>query len=242
MSTIILPQIQAGTTPAIAETPPLAAGDRLPRAEFERRYLAHPEIKKAELLEGIVYMPSPVKFKRHANPHLYLGGWITLYVSATPGVEGGDNATVRMDNENDPQPDILLRIDRTHGGHSFVDADDYLAGAPELIVEVASTSANYDMHVKKRVYARNGVQEYLVFLTHDQTVHWFELVDGEYVELTAAADGVLRSGVFPGLWLQPAAFWARELATMLAVLQEGIASPAHQAFVERLAGAGTSLD
>lgn len=234
MSTALLTRSEERTIPTISHSPPLVAGDRLSRAEFERRYLAHPEIKKAELLEGIVYMPSPVKYKRHANPHLHLGGWVTLYLAATPGVEGGDNATVRMDNENDPQPDILLRIDRAQGGRSFVGPDDYLVGAPELIIEVASTSANYDMHVKKRVYARNGVQEYLVFLTHDQTVHWFALEEGEYVELAVAVDGILRSRVFPGLWLQPTAFWATDLPALLATLQQGITSPEHAAFVKKL--------
>jgi Uma2 family endonuclease len=240
MNATLMTRPRERTTPIIPQPPPLIAGDRLSRAEFERRYLAHPDIRKAELLEGIVYMPSPVKHKYHGNPHLYLGGWITNYIAATPGVDGSDNATVRMDNENDPQPDILLRIDRERGGRSFVGADDYLVGAPELIVEVASTSANYDMHVKKRVYARNGVQEYLVFLTHDQAVHWFALEEGEYLELPVGADGIIRSQVFPGLWLQIAAFWAKDLATLLAVLQQGLASPEHAAFVEKLASASSN--
>ncbi len=222
------------SVPMSAETPPLQAGDQLSRAEFERRYHAQPELKKAELLEGIVYMPSPVKYARHASPHLYLGGWITHYIAATPGIEGGDNATVRMDNENDPQPDILLRIDRAKGGRSFIGADDYLIGAPELIVEVAGSSANYDMHVKKRVFARNGVQEYLVALTHERSLHWFALDEGEYVELQPDVEAIVRSRIFPGLWLDIAAFWANDLATLLLVLQQGITSEEHAAFVEKM--------
>jgi len=217
------------------EPPPLFAGDRLSRAEFERRYHAHPDLKKAELIEGIVYMPSPVKYKRHGSPHLALGGWVTTYLAATPGVDGGDNATVRLDNQNEPQPDILLRIDRALGGHSFVvQDDDYLEGAPELVIEIAATSASYDMHDKKRVYARNGVCEYVVALTYEQKVCWFILREGEYAELLPDADGILRSEVFPGLWLQPNALWQNDLAGLLAVLQQGLAAPEHAAFVARL--------
>lgn len=219
----------------VPSMPPLMAGDRLTRAEFEQRYHAHPEIKKAELIEGVVYMPSPVKHRKHGNPHLLLGGWIAHYLAATPGVDASDNATVRMDIQNEPQPDLLLRIDRAVGGRSFITADDYLEGAPELIVEIAGTSANYDMHDKKLVYARNGVREYLVALTYEQTVHWFVLRDGEYEELAVNAEGLLCSEFYPGLWLKPAALWANDLAEILAVLQQGLATPEHAAFVARLA-------
>lgn len=215
---------------------PLFAGDRLARAEFERRYHAHPEIKKAELIEGVVYMPSPVMYQRHGAPHLHLGGWVSTYVAATPGVQGADNATVRLDNQNEPQPDLLLRLGRAMGGRSFIGPDDYVEGAPELIIEIAATSASYDMHDKKLVYARNGVREYLVALTYEQRVVWFVLHEGEYEELQAGADGILRSEVFPGLWLQPSALWAENLATLLAVVQQGLASEEHCDFVARLQG------
>jgi Uma2 family endonuclease len=220
--------------PARAETLPLFAGDRLTRAEFERRYAAHPEIKKAELIEGVVYIPSPVKHGTHGKLHLYLGGWITQYVAATPGVEGSDNATVRLDNLNEVQPDILLRIDRALGGRSIVSLDDYVEGSPELVVEVSATSASYDMHDKKRVYARNGVQEYLAVLTYERALHWFVLEEGEYQELQPDADAILRSRVFPGLWLDAAALWQQDLARVLAVLQQGLATPEHTAFAARL--------
>ena len=132
----------AVASPAMArpqETPPLAPGDHLSRAEFERRYAAHPDIKKAELIEGVVFMPSPVRFDRHAAPHLALAAWAGVYLASTPGVHAGDNATVRLDNQNEPQPDLLLRIDAAHGGRSTVAPDDYIEGAPELVVEVAAT-------------------------------------------------------------------------------------------------------
>jgi Uma2 family endonuclease len=213
---------------------PLLAGDRLSRAEFERRYQAHPEIKKAELIDGIVYMPSPVKYKRHGKPHYTLVTWTGVYAAATPGVEGGDNATLRLDNENEPQPDILVRLDRTLGGRSFVDNDDYVEGSPELVIEIAASTANYDMHAKKRAYARNGVQEYIVALMYERVFYWFAPVNGEYVALQPDTEGIIRSQVFPGLWLQPAAFWNNDLAAMLSVLEQGLAAPAHKAFMQKL--------
>lgn len=215
------------------EAPPLMAGDRLSRAEFERRYRNQPEVKKAELIEGVVYMPSPVTYARHANPHHSLVTWTGNYLAATSGVQGGDNATVRLDNHNEVQPDILLRLDPGAGGRSRIGDDDFVEGAPELIVEIAATSANYDMHDKKRVYARNGVAEYLVVLTYEQQVHWFVLRDGEYAPLPPGDDGVLRSEVFPGLWLRAATIWEQDLAGLLATLQQGLNSDAHAAFVER---------
>jgi Uma2 family endonuclease len=217
-----------------AETPPLMAGDRLARAEFERRYRTQPDVKKAELIEGVVYMPSPVTYGRHANPHHSLVTWTGNYLAATPGVQGGDNATVRLDNHNEVQPDILLRLDPVAGGRSRIGEDDFVEGAPELIVEIAATSANYDMHDKKRVYARNGVVEYLVVLTYEQQVHWFALREGEYATLQPSNDGVLRSEIFPGLWLNPNALWSQEMAGLLATLQQGLHSEAHATFAAQL--------
>lgn len=220
---------------AVMEPIPLFAGDRLTRAEFERRYEAHPEIKKAELIEGIVYMASPVKYRRHSAPHLFLNTWIGTYLAYTPGLDAGDNATVRMDEENEPQPDVLMRLERSAGGNSWIAADDYLEGAPELIIEVAASSASYDMHAKKPVYARNGVQEYLLVLTYEKRVYWYTLTAGGYEEIKADAAGVLRSKVFPGLWLQPATLWQQNPAALLSVLHEGLASTEHAVFVEQLA-------
>ena len=217
-----------------SRTPPLNAGDRLSRAEFERRYQAHPEITKAELIEGVVHMPSPVHFTLHSQPHVDIITWLGLYRAATPGVIGGDNATVRLDYENVVQPDALLRLEPALGGRSRVTEDDYLAGPPELVVEIAASSASYDLHDKRRVYARNGVQEYLVAQAYEQRVDWFVLREGVYEALQPDAEGVLRSEVFPGLWLPADALWAGDLATMLAVLQQGLASPEHAVYVANL--------
>jgi Uma2 family endonuclease len=214
--------------------PPLNAGDRLSRAEFERRYQAHPEIKKAELIEGVVHTESAVRFEQHGRPHSNIITWLGVYCAATPGTSVGDNATVRLDFENEVQPDALLRLEPEHGGRSHVTEDDYLEGPPELIVEIAASSAAYDLHSKRRVYARSGVQEYLAVQMYEQRVDGFILREGVYKTLTPDTDGVLRSEVFPGLRLQPAALRSGDLATMLAVLQEGLASPEHAAFLTRL--------
>jgi Uma2 family endonuclease len=214
--------------------PPLFHGDHLTRAEFEQRYTAQPHLKKAELIEGVVYLPGPVHFKKHSQPHGRIVGWLGYYVAATPGTDFGDNATVRLDPENVVQPDAFLRIHETAGGQSRADQDDYLAGAPELIVEVAASSAAYDLHEKLRVYRRNRVQEYLVLLAHEQETRWYQLVEGEYVLLSPDEDGIICSQIFPGLHFHPDLFWADDLSGLLAVLQEGLSSPEHQAFVEQL--------
>lgn len=218
----------------MVEIPPLEAGDHLTRCEFERRYEARPEIKKAELIEGVVYMPSPVRIKGHGRPHGRIMTWLGTYVVATPGVDLADNTTIRLDLDNEPQPDALLRLEPEVGGRSQISEDDYLEGAPELVVEVAASSASYDLHEKLRAYRRNGVQEYVVWRVYDKQIDWFHLLDGEYVRLTPDADGMIHSRVFPGLRLAVAALLTGDLAAVLAEVQKGIGSPEHSAFVERL--------
>jgi Uma2 family endonuclease len=225
---------QTPQPPSTHETPPLNSGDRLSRAEFERRYQAHPEIGKAELVEGVVYVSSPTQYEKHADPHFNIISWLGVYRAATPGVEGGDNATLRLDLENEPQPDAVLRLSPEAGGRSSVAEDDYLEGVPELIVEISGSSASYDLHDKRRAYARNGVPEYLVIQTYERRVDWFVLREGTYESLEGDENGVLRSEQFPGLWLQPAALWKSDLAQLLALLQEGLASQEHAAFLKQL--------
>jgi len=133
---------------AMVKPPPLESGDRLTRHEFERRYHAMPHVKKAELIEGVVYIPSPVHFEDHAEPHSWAVTWLGVYCAATPGVKLGDNATVRLDLDNEVQPDALLRLEPAAGGRSRISYDDYVKDAPELIVEIAANSASYDLHDK----------------------------------------------------------------------------------------------
>jgi Uma2 family endonuclease len=214
--------------------PPLESGDRLTRAEFERRYAAMPHVKKAELVEGVVYMPSAVRAKQHAEPHSHIVTWLGVYAAATPGVMLADNATVRLDLDNEVQPDALLRLPEELGGRSRLSDDDYVEGAPELIAEIAASSASYDLHDKLKVYRRSGVQEYVVWQVYENKLSWFHLHEGEYIPLMPDAEGVIHSLVFPGLRLAPRAMVAGDLAGVLATLQGGIASPAHEAFVKRL--------
>jgi Uma2 family endonuclease len=214
--------------------PPLENGDRLSRIEFERRYDAMPHLKKAELIEGIVYMPSPVRHRQHGQPHSYLMGWLVVYMAGTPGVQVGDNSTARLDLDNEPQPDGSLLIDPERGGQTRISEDGYIEGPPELVLEVASSSASYDLHVKRNVYRRNGVQEYVVWRVLDEAIDWFVLRDGQYERLAPGDDGILRSHVFPGLWLDPTALLRHDLATVLATVQQGASSPEHAAFVATL--------
>lgn len=227
----MMTRLSAIITP-ISTLPPLENGDKLTRPEFERRYHAMPEVKKAELIEGTVYMASPLRFRSHGKPHAYVMTWLGFYESATPGVELGDNATVRLDADNEPQPDALLRID--NGGQSSIGEDDYVEGAPELIVEVAASSVSLDLHDKLKVYRRNQVQEYLVWRVYDGEFDWFKLHQGEYIQLQPNADGVICSQMFLGLWLEKSALLAGNLAKVLEVLQQGLASAEHQGFVENL--------
>ncbi|NEO76045.1 MAG: Uma2 family endonuclease [Moorea sp. SIO4G3] len=211
--------------------PILENGDRLTRVEFERRYQAMPDTKKAELIEGVVYVASPVRITKHANPHGKIITWLGVYEAATPGVMLGDNPTVRLDFDNEPQPDAIMRIDQQKGGQSRISDDDYVEGAPELIVEIAASSASYDLHDKLRAYRRNGVKEYLVWLVQEQQFRWYELDAGEYVQQQPDQLGVVSSNVFPGLQLAVGALLAGEMQRVLSVLQEGIESEAHQHFV-----------
>ncbi len=215
--------------------PPLESGDRLTRHEFERRYSAMPHVKKAELIEGIVYMASPLRFNSHGKPHGDLIIWLGTYKVYTPGVELGDNATVRLDLDNEPQPDVVLLINEQLGGQSRISGDDYIEDAPELVAEVAASSAANDLYDKKKVYRRNGVQEYIVWQILENKLDWFSLQNGQYVSLASEADGVIRSIVFPGLWLDVTALLASDMPKVLDVLQQGLNSKEHVDFVQQLA-------
>ena len=221
-------------TPRARVLPPLETGDHLTRREFERRYHAMPNVKKAELIEGVVYMPSPVRFTAHSEPHYLIIGWLFFYHASTPGLRAGDNATVRLDPDNEPQPDVLLRLEKNKGGRSEISADDYIEGAPELVIEIAGSSASYDLHEKLIVYRRNGVQEYIVWQVHEQQIDWFVLEDEQYSKLPPVEAGVIRSRMFSGLWLAVPAMLNGDIPTFLAVLQQGLATPEHEAFVENL--------
>ena len=216
---------------------PLKHGERLTREEFERRYEAMPYLKKAELIEGVVYMPSPVRIDFHGRPHAQIMAWLGAYWIATPGVDLADNSTVYLDSNNEHQPDALLRIEPAQGGRSRIIEEGYVEGAPELIVEIAGTSADYDLQEKLEVYRRCGVQEYIVWQTQEGRLDWFQLVDEEYVVFAPNAEGIIESQIFPGLRLAVAALLAGDRAKVSSELQAGLRTTIHAVFVEQLAKA-----
>jgi Uma2 family endonuclease len=213
--------------------PLLQAGDRLTIDEFLRRYSAMPRVHKAELIEGVVYMPSPVSAEDHGEPHFRFNGFLFLYEARTPGVVGGDSSTLRLDLDNAPQPDGYLRILPECGGLSRVE-DGYVEGAPELIAEIAASTASYDLHDKLHAYRRNGVREYIVWRVWDKALDWFILREGRFDRLSPGDDGIFRSETFPGLCLDAAAIILGDLPRVLDVLQTGLGSPPHQEFAQRL--------
>ncbi|MGD2181576.1 Uma2 family endonuclease [Lusitaniella coriacea] len=224
--------------PKCFQIPPLENGDRLTRYEFERRYNAMPHLKKAELIEGIVHMAAALRFRSHGQPHANIAIWLGLYQTATLEVALAIEPTVRLDSDNAPQPDAVLLIEEKAGGQTRVSEDDYIEGAPELVVEIAASSAAIDLHAKKQAYRRNGVKEYIVWQVLDEKLSWFYLDKGEYLDLPADEDGVLRSRVFPGLWLAANELLAGNMQQVLAVLQRGLSSTEREVFVQDLRSAG----
>lgn len=221
-------------TSTIVNVPPLENGDRLTSHEFERRYQVMTQVKKAELIEGVVYVASPVRATKHGRPHAKIMTWLGTYIAASPGVDLQDNPTVRLDADNQPQPDALLRIEPEVGGNSRISEDDYIEGSPELIAEIAASSASYDLNDKLNAYRRNGVKEYIVWQMYENRLDWFILKEGRYISLEADKSGIVRSEVFPGLWLAVDALREDNLAEVLTVLQQGLETDEHQKFVETL--------
>src|SRR5262245_60209186 len=214
--------------------PVLCAGERLTRDEFERRYSAMPDLKKAELIEGVAYMGSPVSLLRHGQPHVLLAQWLGIYQDSTPVLVAADNSSVRLDQDNEPQPVLLLCTPAAAGGTSRSTANGYLEGRPELAIEIAASSVSYDLHQKLEAYRRNGVQEYLVHRVDDGEIDWFVLERGAYVRQQAHSEGLLRSRVFPGLWLDVPALLRSDLRALRAAIERGTADPAHGPFVAQL--------
>jgi Uma2 family endonuclease len=209
----------------------LHSGDRLSRPEFHRRYQHYPSDVKFELIEGTVFMAAAQRMP-HGNYWLQLSAVLADYVLATPGVEGSTNSSLLLDDENEPQPDLLLRIEESFGGQTTLDAEQYLHGAPELVIEVAHSTAAIDLHAKRIVYQRHGVREYIVVCVSERQVRWFDLT--KRTELALDAMGVLKSRQFPGLWLATRELIAGETKAYRAVARRGLKSPEHKAFVEEL--------
>lgn len=214
--------------------PPLENGDHLTRHEFERRYEAMPDVKKAELIEGVVFMPSPVPAAQHGNPHADLITWMGVYRMGTPGVRVSADASIRLDLDNEPQPDALLYVEPELGGLARIDDEGYLVGGPELVAEVAASTVSVARNTKLRVYRRNNIREYIIWRVNDRAIDWFILRDGQYEPLAPTAEGVLCSVQLPGLWLDAEALLRSDLARVFQILQQGLASAEHAAFVAQL--------
>jgi hypothetical protein len=214
--------------------PPLEPGDHLTRDEFERRCKAMPNLKMAELLEGVVYMPAATRASYHSRPHQMIAGLLSVYDANTPGTISFDSASVRLDLDNMPQPDQALLLLPECGGQSKLSSDDYIENAPELVWEISASTASYDLNVKFRVYRQNGVKEYVVWRVLDEAIDWFVLQGTEYVKQTADTSGLMKSQVFPGLWVNPDDLVKQSMDSMLRTLDRGLASPEHVAFVQKL--------
>lgn len=204
------------TRPIQDEPPPLRFGDNLSRAEFERRWARHPEVKRAELIDGLVFLEMSVG-PDHGTSHMVVNLWLGTYWASRPELEACDNTTVRLPGENDLQPDSLLRRREESGGLS-VRADEAIEGPPEFVFEVAASSVSYDLHQKKAVYERNGVPEYVVWQLFESRLSWFRLGRSGYEEILPGADGTIESAVFPGLRLHVPSLLAGDLPGLLAVL------------------------
>ena len=220
---------------AIPEPAELQNGDRMTQEEFHRVYKRMPPHVKAELIGGIVYVASPLG-RNHGARHMPLSAVLFAYEGHTPGVESGDNATILLGDQGEPQPDLFLRILPEFGGQSHT-VDDNIVGAPELIIEIASSSRAIDLHLKRHDYARYGVREYLVATLHEQELCWFDLRSGR--QLQPDADGVIRVHTFPGLWINQAAVFSRNYQMLMQTLQQGLATAEHADFLQRLARAQT---
>ncbi len=221
----------------LLDPPPLASGDHLAAAEFLRRFKAMEEVKKAELVNGVVIMASPVRIDQHGEPDSMAQGFLFNYSVATPYTRSATNTTVRLGPDDVPQPDVLLRVLPDAGGRSRIDSKGYLSGPPELIFEIAASSASIDTREKRDAYRRAGVQEYIVWRTDDAEIDWWQLNEDEYVRLAPDEAGIIRSAVFPGLWLNVEGMLMENASLVIACLNQGLASIEHLHFIEKLKAA-----
>lgn len=201
------------TSLVVPQQLPFDNGDVMSRKEFHRLYSECEELEHVELIEGVVYLPSPTRYEGHMQEQRLVIRWLDAYATRTPGVDWAPPGSVLLDDENEPEPDVMLmREDR-----AIVD-DGYLASPPELVVEIAASSVSRDLHQKKRAYERNGIREYIVWRTRDEAIDWFRQVDGKYQRVEPNADGIIESEEFPGLRLDVPAMLAQDRERVLAAL------------------------
>lgn len=216
--------------------PPLVAGQRLDQRTFHERYEAMPEGTRAELIGGIVSMPSPLS-DEHGGTDDDLGYWLAHYRRFTPGLRGGKGVSTILGKDSEVQPDSQLRIPEDRGGQSRI-VGGCVSGPPELVAEISRSSLPADLGGKREDYERAGVLEYLIVSLHPEEIFWFVRRGGIFERMESDAEGLYRSEVFPGLWLDPKALFAGDLNGLVAPLERGIATPEHATFVARLVAAG----
>ena len=212
--------------------PPLENGDHLDQKTFHQRYEAMPGVR-AELIGGIVFMSSPQKI-RHGYHHSRLAQLTCDYVDDTPGTEACVNSTAILGPDAEPQPDAFLYILPDCGGQT-TEEDGYMKGAPEWVGEIGDSTESIDLNRKKLDYEKAGVREYMVAAVRTRQLFWFSRRRGKFKPLAAGADGIIRSEVFPGFWLDAEAFLERDSKRLRAVLRRGLESPEHAEFVAKLA-------
>jgi Uma2 family endonuclease len=226
MSTLI--ESAAGSIAPPPVPPPLENGDRLTIGEFKRRWERMPKLKRAELIEGVVFMPAALRHTQHGEPHGWIMNLVSTYAMRT-GLAFGDNASVELDEHNMPQPDAYVLLPEHLGRRSRIDEEGYLIGPPDFIAEVAASSASLDLHGKLQTYEQSGVQEYIVWRTLDQAFDWFVHQAGA-LRRQPFPDGIIRCAILPGLWLDTAALIQKNAQQLLGTFEQGLASPEYIAF------------
>jgi Uma2 family endonuclease len=216
--------------------PPLQPGEHLDQPTFHARYEAMPKEVRAELIGGIVYMPSPLR-SSHGDCHSEIQAWLTIYKGNSPGTRALVDSTLILGPDDEVQPDACLLVLPEYHGQTR-EENDYILGAPELVVEVALSSEAYDLHVKRRAYERVGVREYIVVILRERVVTWFVREEETFVSLPAGPDGIFRSSFFGGLWLDPEALLRGDTLGWERVLRAGLASQEHAEFVKRQGAEG----
>lgn len=215
------------------KVPLLRNGEHLNQRTFHKRYEAAPEDFRAELVGGIVFLRTR-RTRAHGALLAKVGSWLCEYGDATPGTEGLLDVTVALGPASELEPDACLLHLPKCGGQTWEDEDGYINGAPEWVGEVSDSTESIDRNRKKLDYEKAGVREYMVAALRTGQVFWYIRRRGKFKEMAPGSDGIFRSEVFPGLWLDPAAFLKRDGKRVLAVLHQGLASPEHATFVAKL--------
>lgn len=212
----------------------LQTGMRINRERFHTLYEQTPEDFRAELIGGVVYVRGRVRVA-HGHMCVVLGSVIHSYGVDTPGVEALLHVTLLLGDDSEPEPDILLRVLPEFGGQCQNTADDYVAGPPELIAEIAYCEGDIDLQAKHHDYSRYGVREYVVVTLEEKKIRWFDLPADR--ELEPDADGILRVRSFPGLWINCPALFQGDAEQLKTTLDSGLATPEHAAFIQQLSAA-----